>query len=161
MRTILHRDTGRLRVDTERIKQGLERLKQDCSAWARKQEEKDLADLMKNLKGVEMDVSLMLTDCISTGCQCGEGAPKVVFRDFREIFRCLDTLFNGLKKARRQLAKDYIHPAIPDHLAIDYERFIKLLGQVHQRHLNAQQSQTVIPLDGVQVHPAQGHATPF
>jgi hypothetical protein len=158
MKTILHRDTHRLAVDAERIKQGLERLKQDCSAWARKEEEKDLTDLMENLRGVEMEVSLMLTDCVYAGCHCGEEAPKVVFHDFREIFRCLDTLFNGLKKARRQLARDYIHAGIPDHLEIDYERFIKLLGQV-QRRLNSQQGQTAIPLDVVQVHLAQGHAT--
>jgi hypothetical protein len=158
MRTILHRDTHRLTVDTERIKQGLEKLKQDCSAWARKRNEKDLVDLMEDLQGVETDVSLMLTDCISAGCQCGEQAPKVVFHDLREIFRCLDTLFNGLKKARRQLAQDYIHPGIPDHLEIDYGRFRKLIEKV-QRHLNEQQSQTVIPLDGAQVHLAQGHAT--
>jgi hypothetical protein len=158
METILHRDTHRLRVDAEKIKQGLERLKQDCSAWARNQEEKDLADLMENLRGIEMEVSLMLTDCIYAGCHCGEKAPKVVSHDFREIFRCLDTLFNGLKKARWQLAQDYIHPGIPDHLEIDYERFIKLVGQV-QRRLNVEQGQTVLPLDAVQVHLPQGHAT--
>jgi hypothetical protein len=159
MKTILHRNTHRLAVDAERIRQGLENLKLDCSTWARKKEKRDLADLMENLRGVEMEVSLMLTDCVYAGCQCGKEAPKVVFHDFREIFHCLDTLFDGLKKARRQLAKDYIRPGLPDRLEIDYERFIKLVGQV-QRRLNApQQGQTVFPLDGVQVHLGQGHAT--
>jgi hypothetical protein len=157
MDTILHKDARRLRVDAERIGQGLERFRHDCSAWARKEEEKDLVDLIEKLKGIEMDVSLMLTDCISAGCRCGEGAPKVVFHDFREVFRCLDTLFNGLKKARRQLAKDYIHPRISQRLEIDYERFIKLIGRV-QRSLDTQPTQIVVPLDGVQGHPSGGHA---
>jgi hypothetical protein len=157
MKNILRRDSHKLRMDGEKIRQGLEKLKRDCSEWARKQEEKDLAELLEKLKGVEMDVSLMLTDCISAGCRFGEGAPRVVFHDFREIFRCLDTLFNGLKKARRQLAKDYIHPGTPHRLEIDYERFIKLVGRV-QRNLNAEQGQTVIPLDAVGGHVTQGHA---
>jgi hypothetical protein len=156
MKTIRHRDTNRLRIDTERIKQGLEKLKQDGAVWAIKQNEKDLADLMENLRGIEMDVSLMLTDCVYAGCQCGEKAPKVVFHDFREIFCCLDALFDGLKKARRQLAKHYIHPGIPVHLEIDYERFIKLVGQV-QRRLNGQQAKTPIGFDGVKVHLVQAH----
>jgi hypothetical protein len=62
------------------------------------------------------------------------------------------------REARRQLAKDYIHSAMLDHLEIDYGRFRKLIGKV-QRHLNALQSQEVIPFDGVPVHLAQGHAT--
>jgi hypothetical protein len=157
MKNILRRDSNKLRVDGEKIKHGLDRLKQDCAEWARRQEENDLAELLEKLKGVEMDVSLMLTDCISTGCRCGEGAPNPVFHDFREIFRCLDTLFNGLKKARRQLAKDYIQPGVPYRLEIDYERFIKLVGRV-QRNLNTQPGQTIIPLDGVEGHMIQGHA---
>jgi hypothetical protein len=157
MKNILHRDTRRLRLDAERIERGLERLKRDCSAWSRKQEEKDLVDLIENLKGVEIDVSLMLSDCISAGCRCGEGAQKVVFHDFREVFRCLDTLFDGLKKARSQLAKDYIHPGIPHRLEIDYERFIKLVGRV-QRSLDVQQGRTVIPLDESRSHPPGNQA---
>jgi hypothetical protein len=157
MNGIIHRDSDRLTERAERIKQGLERLEQDCSAWSRKREEEDLVDLMGDLQGVEMDVSLMLTDCISAGCQCGEEAPKVLFHDFREIFGCLDTLFNGLKKARLQLDKAYIHSTILDHLEIDYGRFRKLIGQV-QRHLSAQQKQTAVPSEGVPIHLAQGHA---
>jgi hypothetical protein len=157
MNAIINRDSDRLTAHAERIKQGLERLEQDCSAWARKREEKDLVDLMEDLKGVEMDVSLMLTDCISAGCQCGEEAPKVVFHDLREIFGCLDTLFNGLKKARLQLDNAYIHSAILDHLEIDYGRFTKIIGKV-QRHLNAEQTQPGVPLEGAPVLMAQGHA---
>jgi hypothetical protein len=157
MNAIIHRDSDRLTAHAERIKQGLEKLELDCTLWARKREEKDLVDLMEDLKGVEMDVSLMLTDCISAGCQCGEEAPKVVFHDLREIFACLDTLFSGLKKARLQLDKAYIHSGILDHLEIDYGRFSKLIGKV-QRHLTAQQRQTTVPLKGAPVLLDQGHA---
>ena len=158
MNAIIRRDSDKLTAHAERIRHGLERLEQDCSAWARKREEKDLVDLMENLKGVEMDVSLMLTDCVSVGCQCGEEAPKVVFHDLQEIFGCLETLFNGLKKARMQLDKAYIHSAILDHLEIDYGRFKKLTGQI-QGHLNAQQGETAVPMERPTVLLAQGHAT--
>jgi hypothetical protein len=157
MNGVIQRDSDRLTGHAERIKQGLERLERDCSAWARKREESDLVDLLEDLKGVEMDVSLMLTDCISAGCQCGGEAPKVVFHDLREIFACLDTLFNGLKNARVQLDRAYIHSGILDHLEIDYGRFRKLTGKV-KRHLDAQQSQGAVPLERTPVHLAQGHA---
>jgi hypothetical protein len=45
MKNILRRDSHKLRIDGEKIRQGLDRLKRDCSEWARKQEEKDLAEL--------------------------------------------------------------------------------------------------------------------
>jgi hypothetical protein len=157
MNAIIRRDSDRLTSHAERIKQGLQRLEQDCSAWARKREEKDLVDLMEDLKGAEMDVSLMLTDCISAGSQCEEEATKVVFHDLHEILCCLDTLFNALKKARMQLHKAYIHSAILGRLEIDYGRFRKLIGKV-QTHLNVQESQTAVPLEGAPVHLAQGHA---
>ena len=157
MNTIIKRDSDRLAAHAERVKQGLERLEQDCSAWARKREQEDLVDLMEDLKGVEVDVSLMLTDCISTGCQFGDEAPKVVFHDLPEIFGCLDTLFNDLKKARLQLDKAYIHSKILDHLEIDYGRFRKLIGTV-QRHLSAQQSQRAFPPGRAPVHLSQEHA---
>ena len=158
MNAVINRDSDRLTAHAERMKQGLERLEQDCSAWARKREEKDLVDLMEDLKGAEMDVSLMLTDYISAGSQCGEEATKVVFHDFHEILCCLDTLFNVLKKARVQLHKAYIHSGILGRLEIDYGRFRKLIGKV-QTHVNVQQSQTAAPLEGAPVHPAQEYAT--
>jgi hypothetical protein len=147
MNAVIHRDSESLMAHAERIKKDLQRLEQDCSMWARNREEKDLVDLMEDLKGVEMDVCLLLTDCTSAGRPCREEAPKAVFHDLHEIFACLDTLFDNLKKARLQLGKAYIHDAVLDHLEIDYGRFSKLTGKL-QRHLNAQQSQPAVALEG-------------
>ena len=134
MNAVLHSDAQRLERDVEKVKEGVECLTKDCSAWARRLEEADLVGLMEDLKGVEVDVSLMMTDCISAGGHHREGAPKVIFHDFREIFGCLDTLFHDLKEARLQLNKTYIHPAILDHLKMDYGRFRKHIGEI-QRYL--------------------------
>jgi hypothetical protein len=151
MSTMIHRDSQRLEGDTERITQGLECLARDLSVWARKREEKDLMDLIDGLKALEIDVSLMLTDCISAGCQVGEEAPKAVFHDFHEIFGCLDALFNGLKKARLQLDRAYIRPAILENLEVDFRRFRKLIEDIH-RHLDEQENQTALVREGIQAH---------
>jgi len=136
MNTILQKDLTTLMVDTERIKDDLERLERDYSVWARKQEEKDLADLLEDLKGAEVDVSLLLTDCVSAGCHCGENAPKVVFHDLHDLFSCLDKLFNDLKMAREQLEEAHIHAMSLEHLDIDYGRFAKLITEI-RGYLNA------------------------
>jgi hypothetical protein len=147
MNAVIHRDSDRLLAHAERIKEGLQRLEQDCSAWARQREEEDLMELMEDLKGVETDMCLLLTVCTSAGRPCPEEAPRAVFHDLHEIFACLDTLFDGLKKARLQLGMAFIPDAVLDHLEIDYGRFDKLIGKL-QRDLDAQQGQTTFLLAG-------------
>ena len=158
MNTIIHGYAQRLEDDAARIAKGLKCLGKDCSAYAKRGEGKTLKDLKEDLKRMDIDVSLISADCILAGCQLEEDSPEVLFNDLREIFSCLDALFNGLKKARLQLNKAYIHPAILDHLEVDCGRFRKLIGQV-QRHLNDQQDQTAIPLEGIQGHLVQRSAT--
>jgi hypothetical protein len=147
MNAFIHRDSDRLLAHAERIREGLQRLEKDCSVWARKREEKDLVELMEDLKGVETDVCLLLTDCTSACRPCREEAPKAVFHDLHEIFACLDTLFDGLKQARLQLGSAYIHDAVLDDLEIDYGRFSKLIGKL-QRDLDEQLDQPTFLLEG-------------
>jgi hypothetical protein len=147
MNAVISRDSDRLLAHTERIKEGLQRLEQDCSAWARKREEKDLVELIEDLKGVETDVCLLLTDCTSADRPCPEEAPRVVFHDLHEIFACLDTLFDGVKKARLQLGTAFIPDALLDHLEIDFGRFDKLIGKL-QKDLDGQQGQATFLLAG-------------
>ena len=156
MNLIISRDSDNLKMQAERIKQDLAKLEQDCSAWYRKREQKDLRDLMEDLKGVERDLSVMLTDCISSGRQYGEGIPNALLHDLHEIFACLDTLFNGLKRARLQLGKTYIPHAILNHLEIDYGRFSKLIARV-QRDLNGQGRQPAVLPEEARFHLAQDH----
>ena len=157
MNAAIGRGSDRLAAQSERIRQDLQRLEKDRSAWAREREEKDLADLMDDLKSVERDVGPMLTDCVCVSSRRGEEAPKVVFRDLHEIFVCLDTLFNGLKKARLQLDRAYIRDALLDHIEINYSRFAKLIVKV-QRHLDAPQSHTDVPPEEGGVHLPQKQA---
>jgi hypothetical protein len=130
MNSVINKDARKLETHAQTIEQGLDCLTRDCSAWARRRAEQDLRGLMEDLRGVEVDVSLMLTDCISSGFENGEDAPKEVFHDFREIFGCVDTLFRDLKEARLQLGEAYIHPSTLNHLEVDCRRFEKLIGKV-------------------------------
>ena len=130
MNSVINEDARKLEADAQTIEQGLDCLARDCSAWARKRAEQGLTGLMEDLKGVEVDVSLMLTDCVSTGFQHGKDSPKQVFHDFRQIFGCVDTLFKDLKEARLQLGEAYIHPSTLNHLEVDFGRFEKLIGKV-------------------------------
>jgi len=114
-------------------------------------------DLMEDLREVEVDVSLMLTDYITAGCTLGEDAPKVVFHDFRGIFSCLDALFSGLKEARLELLNRSSQGTITDRLGIDWGRLRNLLGQI-QRDLNENHSQIGLPSEGIQAQQAQDYA---
>jgi hypothetical protein len=157
MNTLIQRDSDRLTAHAERVKQDLQNLGQDCAVWARKREEKDLLDLMEDLKGVQNSVKLMLTDCICTQSQCGDESGKEVFDNLCEILCCLDPLFSLLKKARMQLDEAYIHPVILDRLEIDYGRFRKLV-RIVQTHANGQQRRNNIPLEETPLHLAREYA---
>jgi hypothetical protein len=144
MNPIIIRDSDNLKMQAERIKENLTTLEQDCSAWDRKREQKDLRNLMEDLKKTYAGVNLMLTDCLRARSQCGEEAARLVFDDLCEILCCLDPLFSVLKKARMQLEEDYIHPAILARFEIDYSRFRKLIGNVQMR-VNRQQPRNNVP----------------
>ena len=131
MNAVINEDTRKLEADAQTIEQDLNCLTRDCSAWARKRAEQDLTGLMEDLKGVEADVSLMLTDCISTVFHHGKETPKEVSQDFHDIFGCVDTLFNDLKEARLQLGQAYIHADTLNHLEVNCRRFEKLIQKVH------------------------------
>ncbi len=158
MNPILHSDMQRLAVDAKRIKQGLDKLEHDCSIWERSPGGKEVTQTMEDLKEIEVDVSLMLSDYIAAGCTLGEDAPKVVFHDFRRIFGCLDSLFNGLKRARHELAKAYGQEgAAVVRFQIDHERFRNLLGQI-QGHLNGNHRRIDLPSERIPVRRGQDYA---
>lgn len=132
MDCILHRDARKLVDDTERIRRDLVRLEQDFSSWAREREENDLATLMEDLKKVEIDVSMMTTDCVFAGQHSEKDAPTVIFHELHQTFVYLDALFNDLKKARLALQDAYIHRDLITHLEIDCGRFTKTVGQIRR-----------------------------
>jgi len=130
MNQILEKDMMTLMVDTVRIREDLNKLEGDYTNWTRKGEERDLEDLLEDLKGAEIDVSLLLTDCVSAGCHCGEDREEVIYGDLHELFSCLDKLFHDLKMAKDQLVEAYIEGACIEHLDVDYGRFEKLIGEI-------------------------------
>ena len=152
MNSIFQRDNHRLTLDAERIRQQLEGLEREFVVSIGHRDGEDSVDLMEELKEVEVDVSLMLTDYIAAGCTLGEDAPKVVFHDFRGIFSCLDALFSDLKEARMELENACTQGAIADHLGIDWARFQNILGQIQSR-LSENPRKHDIPSEGIQVHP--------
>jgi aryl carrier-like protein len=134
MEANLQKDIRKLLVDANMIKEGLDTLRQDCSDWARGHEDGDLAQLVENLKQAEIDVSMMMTDCISVGrCREEEGM-RATFDDLQKTFLCLGDLFDDLKKARLELKKAYIQPSVLGYLEINYGRFSKTIGRI-QKHL--------------------------
>lgn len=134
METDLRKDIRRLMQDANRIKEGLDTLKQDCSDWASGHEDGDLAQLVENLKQTEIDVSMMMTDCISAGRCREEQGMRATFDDLQNTFLCLGHLFDDLKKARLELKKAYIQPSLLGYLEINYGRFSKTIGRI-QKHL--------------------------
>jgi len=78
MHAVLEKDTRKLVDDAETIKQGLKRLEDDYTKWTIKHEELKLADLLESVKMVEIDVILMVADCVSAGCQAKE-CTQIVF----------------------------------------------------------------------------------
>lgn len=133
MNSILKKDARRLIDDAETIKQGLKRLEDDYAKWAAKNEEIELTDLLESVKGVEIDVSLMVADCISAGWQ-SKKSPEIVYNDLHRFFVCLDALFRDLKRARTTLKDSYIAHSTFSNLEIDCGRFMENVQQI-QEHL--------------------------
>lgn len=131
MDLIIERDIEKLIADTANVKQTLIMLERDQSVWARNREEKDLAKLIERVRQLEVDVSLMMSDCLSlTGYEEEEG----VIDGIHHAFACLDSLFQDIKKVRLDLNVVYIRPDEIKQLEIDWGRFKKIVGQI-QKHL--------------------------
>jgi len=128
----LQRDRLKLATDTKQVKELLEMLEKDQAIWARKREEKDLAQLIKRVKKLGIDVSMMMSDfvCVSR-CEDQKG----ITEGLDDTFACLNALFQDRKKAREDLNDTYIHPEEIRQLEIDWGKFLKAIGQI-QKHLH-------------------------
>ena len=131
MNPVLQKDSKKLMEDAERIKQGLRRLENDYTKWNSERGKIGLSDLLESVKGVEIDGSIMVADCVSAGYKAKAGA-EIVFNDFHQFFVCLDNLFRDLKRARSGLNESYIGRDTFYHLEIDCGRFIKNVHQIQE-----------------------------
>ena len=137
MNPALDHDIRELMVDTKDLKRALDMLEQHHAAWARKREEKDLFKIMEHLKGLEFDVSMMMSDCFSLTYHEGAGG---LSEDMDRAFGRLNVLFGDLKKIRAQLNSSYIHRGELRQLEIDWGRFRKTIGQVQKDLQDAESS---------------------
>jgi len=129
----LKRDIRKLMVDTEDVKRALDMLEQDHATWARKREEKDLKKIIERVKGLEFDVSTMMSDCSSLPHQ---EESKGINEDLHQAFRRLNALFEDIKEVRSELNGSYIHAGELWQLEIDWGRFRKTIREI-QKHLQA------------------------
>ena len=124
------RDVRKLMAGTKDVRQALEVLEGDHAIWARRREEKDLAELIDRVKELETDVSMIMSHFVSVSRR-DEG--RGITEGLHDAFSCLNTLFQDLKKARRDLNEAYIHPEEIKQLEIDRCRFMKAIGQIQKR----------------------------
>lgn len=132
MDSILCRDAEKLWEDSEKIKEDLGKLEQDCSVWAREEEKSELIRLLKDLKELGIDVSIMTTDCVSAYQRNGSDSLRLIFRDLHQAFVYLDALFKDIKKTKSALEKTYIYPGLLDHLEINSERLTKTVEHIRK-----------------------------
>jgi hypothetical protein len=129
MELVLKRDIGKLFDDAKKVKQNLKILKQDHAAWDRDREHKDLMTILESIKGLECDVSIMMSDCLSKV----QAEPKNgIEGDLHQAFRGLNTLFEDLKRVRGELGGSYVRNSELARLEIDWSRFRKTIEQIQE-----------------------------
>jgi hypothetical protein len=131
MDLILKQDIGKLMADTADTKLALERLEKDHALWARKREEKDLAEFIKNVQELEFDVSVLMGDCFFLS---HKEKNMRTMEGFHQAYVYMNALFQDLKKARNDLNEAYICPEELRDLEIDWGRLRKSIGKI-QKHL--------------------------
>jgi hypothetical protein len=129
MELVLKRDMEKLFGDTEKVKQGLEVLERDHTTWNRAREREDLVDILGGVKGLEFDVSILMGDCVSLHRIKQNNGAKCYFN---QAFKGLSTLFEDLKKARKEVDQSYVTKCALAQLEIDWARFRKTVEQIEE-----------------------------
>ena len=145
MDLVIRQDIRQLAHDAQEVQRGLDMLEQDHENWARERQQYDLTRLIKRVNRLESDVSMMQSDCMSTGLIYHEDGTWQVVDSLHRTFVSLDILFNDLKQVRTDLNDSYIHPGELKQLEIDWDRLKKMIGQI-QKHL--QDSENFLELKG-------------
>ena len=129
MELVLRRDMEKLFGDTEKVKEGLEVLEKDHTAWNRTREREDLVEILEGVKGLEFDVSNLMGDCVSLHHMKQNNGVK---GDFSQAFNGLNTLFEDLKTARKEIDQSYVTKDELTQLEIDWARFRKTIEQIQE-----------------------------
>jgi len=141
MDVVLNQDVRKFMADTEKFKQTLENLESDQVVWAREREEKDLKKIIECVNQLASDVGTMMGDCV---CLTNQTECKDVRVDLHHAFRCLNDLFEDIKRVGTELESSFIHRGKLDQLEIDWGKFSKTVGQI-QRHLQGDENRVKRP----------------
>lgn len=149
MDLMIRRDIRQLMLDAKKVRRGLGMLEQDHDAWARERQQYDLIQLIKRVKRLESDVSMMQSDCMSMLLSHQKDDSWQVVDSLHRTFATLNILFNDLKQVRMDLNSSYIHPDELKQLEIDWDKFRNTIGQIQkylQDNENLLKIKTEIPL---------------
>lgn len=129
MELVLKKDMEMLFGDTKKLKQGLKVLEKDHTAWKRDREREDLANILERVKGLEFDVSTLMSDCVSLS---HARQNNTLGGDLNQAFKGLNILFEDLKTVRKEINQSYVAPGELAQLEIDWARFRKTVEQIQE-----------------------------
>jgi hypothetical protein len=127
MEPVWESDLKQLTADTKALENGLEILEQDHANWNRDRERKDLNKLLEGARGLESDVSTLMSDCFRLDQLSSKNGIK---NDLKNAFKGLDILFEDLKTLRAELDQTYLTSDELTQLEIDWGRFAKSIKQI-------------------------------
>jgi len=131
MATSLRWNAWKLMDDVKKTRGDLAKLEKHCRKKAVELKQKDLSDLVDEIKEVEVDVSLMLVDSVFADFHSGE-ENGVIAIEIPRVFVHLDALFGDIKRARSEYKEGLVSPQTMDRLNIDCRRFIKALWTIEK-----------------------------
>jgi hypothetical protein len=129
---ILRRDIRQLKLDVDKVQSGLDLLEHDYAAWGNQCQQNDLTQLIENFKGLERDVSTMLSDCIFLGRQYWKDHNLPLIDSLHQSFAAMNTLFNDLKEIRLAFSETHINRFDFQQLVIDWARLKKSIDQTQR-----------------------------
>jgi len=126
----LKKDIQKLAKDNQRLKLELDRLEKDHSAWALDRQEKDLEQITRCLGQMEVDVSVMASNCFSVADRRNEGDGNGFKRDLSQAYVHLNTLFEDVKKVRMELQQSFIQSKELQRMEIDWGKLKKTVAEI-------------------------------
>ncbi len=133
MDLIVRDDINKFVQDVQTVHNQLDMLEQDQKIWAREREERDLEEVIEFLKVLELDVSILEADCItSMPRNFREKGSWNVYDILHKAFARLDNLFKDVKNVRMGLNESYVHAVDLERLEIDWRRFLKMIPQIRR-----------------------------
>jgi hypothetical protein len=123
----LKKDMEKIFSDTEQVKQRIEELEKEDFEWNRYNDHDDLLKIMEKIKELEVDVSLLMSDCANNN---NWNIKNDMMGDLNQAFKGLNTLFQDFKMVRERIDHYYSMQGELQRLEIDWARFRKTVKKV-------------------------------